>query len=331
MIVENTDRTAYINSIILQKNIEIPTSKTRPYTLRVNRRGDTTMEAYMTQGELEDPQSCVYLGKYTFSDIPTPSNDKNVVIDVTYTYNQNGVVDVTAMERSTGQPLTLTVEKPPLDGVPERFLESPQNHVQEIEHVTVYLAFDMSGSMSGIPIHEAQKAARGFLEQLDLANASMGIIEFSDGVKTTLKASQNAKQIGKAIDGLTVGSTGYSNRGDPFDEAYNLLTSSGLFNRKSKAEGRRYIVVLADGVWYDQKTAEERAKRCHKEEIEVIAIGFGGADEAFLRRISSSEDLGFFVNMSSLVETFSSIAQELTESGGQVDGSSLRQRGIGLM
>lgn len=318
MIAENSDRSAYINSIIIPKNIELPTSQTRPYTLRVNRQGETTMEVYMTQGELDDPQQCVYLGKYTFSDIPT-ENTRQVVIDVTYGYNQNGIVEVSAIERKSGKQLTMTVEHPPLEDVPERFLQSPRENEPEIEHVSVYLAFDMSGSMTGKPLTEAKKAAHGFLTQLDLTNASMGIIEFSDRTQTTLKASQNAKNIEKAINGLTVGSTGYANSDDPFDEIYSLLT-------EDNTEGQKYAVVLADGVWSHQSLAEERAKKCHQAGIEVIAIGFGSANKAFLKRISSREDLGFFVDMGGLVDTFSSIAQELTETAGNVNTVSLLQR-----
>ena len=75
---------------------------------------------------------------------------------------------------------------------------------------------------------------------------------------------------------------------------------------------------MTDGVWANQQQAIKAAKLCHKMEIEIIAIGFGGADQEFLRQISSRDDLSFFTDLNQLTETFSTIAQELTESGGQI-------------
>jgi hypothetical protein len=70
-------------------------------------------------------------------------------------------------------------------------------------------------------------------------------------------------------------------------------------------------------VWSCQAAAIKDAKKCHEAGIEVIAIGFGGADRAFLAQIASSSEQSFFTDMNRLAETFSTIAQELTESGGE--------------
>lgn len=48
-----------------------------------------------------------------------------------------------------------------------------------------------------------------------------------------------------------------------------------------------------------------------------IAIGFGDADRDFLRAIASSDEASFYTGMNELVETFSAIAQVLTETGGE--------------
>jgi molecular chaperone DnaK len=303
MIAVNEDGTRYVNSVILPKNQAIPSRQTRPYTLRVGRRGDSRMEVFMTQGETSNPLDCAYLGKYVFTDIPAVSG-KTAVLDISYAYDKNGVVDVTAVERSSRHPLSLTIEPLPHD-VPERFTRSPEQETVR-EHLTIYLAFDLSGSMSGRPLAEAQKAAHEFVSQCDLSNSSVGLISFSDRVHVDTRACQNAKQLTKAIDGLSIGRTGYGNDTHPFDELYDLMNS---------ASGLRYGIVLADGVWSGQDRAVRQAQRCHQAGIEIIAIGFGGADEAFLRRVSSSDENSIFTNMSALTETFSAIAQELTEGG----------------
>jgi molecular chaperone DnaK (HSP70) len=306
MIAVNADHSAYVNSIILPKNKEVPCEETRPYQHRTRRHGENQIEVFMTQGETDAPGEVVYIGRYVILDIPHKQSGVTV-IDVTYHYDSSGTVRVTARPKGDLKDLRVAAETLPPD-VPGRFLVPPEPATVEMpEHVTAYLAFDLSGSMSGDPLEEAKKAALGFLRNTDLSHCSVGVVAFSDTVRTKLKASQNARSIERAIDGLEACETGICNEGHPFDEALSLL--KGL-------DGRRFAIVLADGVWSDQTRAIERAQACHAAGIDVIAIGFGGADQDFLRAIASSDEGSFFTTMGGLVETFTTIAQVLTETGG---------------
>jgi len=272
--------------------------------MKLRTRGNTEMEVFLTQSESEDPQHCAYLGRYVLSGFPSLPQ-KKAIVDVTYTYDNNGTVHVSASERSTSTPLTLRIEPVP-DDVPARFAGSPKD--QEIqEHLTVYLAFDLSGSMEGRPLAEARKAAANFVRQCDLTTTSIGLISFSDAVHIDQRATQNGKSINKSIRQLAIGRTGHGNSDHPFRDIYSALKN---------VEGIRYAIVLADGVWLCQKDAIKHAKHCHEADIEVIAIGLGSADRAFLAQIASSAEQSFFTDMSQLTETFNTIAQELTEFGG---------------
>jgi len=320
MIAINTDQTAYVNSIILPKNAEIPCQEVRPYQHRTSSRSDNELEIYMTQGESESPADVSCLGRYVVSGIAHQKGGL-AVIDVGYHYDESGTVRVNAIDRNSKNSLVVSIEKFPI-GMPERFLGAPELQAEEPEHVTAYLAFDLSGSMSGRPLKEAKKAAVGFLKNSDLSHCSIGIIAFSDRVKTKLKASQNAKKIKRAIDDLTVGETGGCNDAHPFDEIFGLM---------SKSDGRRFGVVLADGVWSYQDKAIKQAKHCHVNNIEVIAIGFGGADKGFLKEIASSDEGSFYTSMEGLVETFSSIAQILTETAASSRSDNGKKRGLGFI
>lgn len=304
-VSENGDK--YINSIIISKNQPIPSQQTRPYQFRVKKGEENKLEVFMTQGETLDPMSCVYLGNYVFTDIPMVKS-RLAIIDITYSYNLSGVVEVSAVERSTQKPLTLTIEPVPLDVPDDRFTKSPQETIVR-EHLNIYMAFDLSGSMDGRPLNEAIEAAKSFVTQCDLTTTSIGIIEFSDKTLTTVNSSQNIRKINHGIQNLSIGRTGYGNSAHPFDEICRILR---------KAKDLKYGIILTDGVWANQQQAIKAAKLCHKMEIEIIAIGFGGADQEFLRQISSRDDLSFFTDLNQLTETFSTIAQELTESGGQI-------------
>ncbi|MEA2689724.1 MAG: molecular chaperone DnaK [Candidatus Eremiobacteraeota bacterium] len=304
MIAIGEHRTAYVNSVILPKNQEVPCVQSRPYQHRTGRRSAAPLEVFMTQGESDAPGDVTYLGKHVVTDVP-PDPSGVTIVDIEYSYDASATVHVSARVRSSGQALAVCVEPLPPD-VPQRFLGPPPEEAKP-QHVTAYLAFDLSGSMSGAPLEAAKHAARAFLQNTDLAHCSLGIIGFSDTVEINLKACQNARRIEGAIEALAVGKTGFGNEADPFHELLRLM---------GKGDGPRFGVVLADGVWEDQRAAVKRAQACKERGIDVIAVGFGGADERFLKEIASSDEASFFTSLGGLVETFSTIAQVLTESGG---------------
>jgi molecular chaperone DnaK len=303
MIAENADRSRYLNSVLIRKNLPIPARESRPYEFTVQASEENLLEIFLTQGETDDPQACVYLGRYAVTGFGPGAG--HTVVDIEYAYDHSGVVHIAATDRTTTRPLLVTVDEVPPD-VPERFLGPPVT-TGERGHATVYLAFDISGSMSGKPLAEAKRAAHAFVGQCDLTRTAVGLIGFSDRVEVCQTATQNTTDIGRAIDGLTAGATGFGNADHPFDE---------LHKRLADAPGARYAVVLADGVWSRQDKVVPRAVRCHEAGIATISIGFGSADREFLRRIASSSEQSLFTELATLTESFSTIARELTEGRG---------------
>jgi uncharacterized protein YegL len=306
MIAENTGRSRYVNSVLIRKNLPIPAQESRPYQFRLRDTGENLLEIFLTQGETDDPQDCAYLGRYVVTGFGPGSGD--TVVDIEYAYDHSGLVHVAAIDRSTTRPLLVTIDEVPPD-VPGRFLSKPGGSGGR-EHTTVYLAFDLSGSMIGDPLAEAKRAAHAFVGQCDLSTTSVGLIGFADRVQVCQTATQNATDIGRAIDGLDTGTTGFGNSTHPFDELHDLLADS---------PGARYAIVLADGRWVGQDRVVPRATRCHKAGIETISIGFGSADQEFLRQIASSSEQSMFTDLNRLTESFTTIARELTEGrGGQL-------------
>ena len=316
MIAINEDNTAYVNSIILPKDQAIPRRESRPYQHHTRSNDDNQLEIFMTQGEWDgagSPGQVIYLGRYVIRKIPHDSSG-TAIIDIDYAYDLSGSVGVRARLASNGTDLPVEVETLPAD-VPQRFLQPPPKPV--IPHVTVYLAFDLSGSMCGEPLEEAQKAALAFLQQIDLTHCSMGVIAVADRTKTILNACQNASKLKQAINSLHACNVGVGNAADPFSEAMALL---------KPVNGPRFLITLADGVWEHQGAAIKRAKALHAAGIDVIAIGFGGADAAFLNAIASCEEGSFFTSLNGLSTTFSSIAQVITRTQGGHSGAAIRRR-----
>ncbi|GAA4256824.1 Hsp70 family protein [Azospirillum formosense] len=303
MIAINPDQSAYVNTIILPKNEAIPCVQTRPYQFRTRGGTDNRLEIFLTQGETEAPADSAYLGQYVIDAVPHQAGGM-ATIDITYAYDTSGTVEVSAGLRNGGA-LPVRVEPLPED-VPARFL-SPPPKPPKPEPVTVFLVFDLSGSMSGQPLETAKKAAHGFVDNCDLTNCSIGVMAVADSIKTILDAHRDARRIRGAIDSLSIGLVGYGNSAHPFDDLRGQL---------AREKGPRFALVLADGVWSDQTRAISAAGLCHEQDINIIAIGFGAADQAFLKAIASSEEGSVFTSLNGLAETYSTIAQTLTETAG---------------
>ena len=81
-----------------------------------------------------------------------------------------------------------------------------------------------------------------------------------------------------------------------------------------KKEKNRYLVILTDGVWNDPGYAIKQARRCHSDGIEVMALGFGGANYGFLKQIASTDEFASLTSLSDLTGSFSKIAQAIGDS-----------------
>jgi len=114
MAAEAKDGSRYVNSIIIPKNKPIPFSATRNYELKTHERIENKFKVFMLQGESKFPLDCTVLGNYVFSGI-THVSGKAAGINVAYSYDTNGVVNVEARENSTGRVLACTVDPVPDD------------------------------------------------------------------------------------------------------------------------------------------------------------------------------------------------------------------------
>ena len=178
-----------------------------------------------------------------------------------------------------------------------------------VEPCTVIIVVDTSGSMSGNPIKEAGAAAIKFVQKVDLACFRVGVMAVADRCRMITEPTSEYDTITIALGQLP----GYANRSlagggnsaHPFDDCKALLTLSPYRN------GKKVILVLADGVWNNQSLAIQKAKECHSAGIEVNAIGFGSADEEFLRAISSSSEEALFTDVNNLGNAFEKVANSL--------------------
>jgi molecular chaperone DnaK (HSP70) len=299
----SADGSSYVNDVIIRRNLPIPAEDSKSYLHETHGGRNATLEVYLTQGESLRPLDCSILGKYVFNGIQT--TDAEVTIDVKMSYDVNGVVQVRAIQRDTGHALTLKVEPVPDDlnwlGQPPRMISRPA----EPDPTRIYLLIDISASMAGTPLLEAQQAARAFLEKCDFSRTEVGLISFSDEVTLQAEATDSIRKVLGALHRLQPDGT--TNLSDAIDLARQKL------NRLDRI---RYIVLLTDGYPDAAESAVEQASRARGEGIEIVAIGIGEADLDYLRRLSSTEQGSIFAGRGELVGAFGHIARMIGEGGG---------------
>jgi molecular chaperone DnaK (HSP70) len=311
LVAVNADSTKYINSIIIPKNLPIPSSQKRPYQFKTRPGNPNELDVYLTQGEVEDVSKCIIVSKYVFEGIEHLTTGKTV-IDIEYQYDSNGIITVFGKQRETG--CDLTAQKCPLPDDMSWLYRKPEF---AMPHLSVILAIDLSWSMEGSPLKKAIEAAQNFVDKIDLTNASVGLLVFADKEKILCPLTQNSKEISNGIKEIikvfkendkTEGKIiGFGNQNNPLAPCHNLLSSR---------ESPRYMIILTDGVWEHPNSAIQTKQLFVKDEMDIIAIGFGGADKKFLEAISTSSEHAIFTTANNLTGTFSNIAQELTEGGG---------------
>ncbi|MEY8328088.1 Hsp70 family protein [Lachnospiraceae bacterium 48-33] len=304
MISISADGEKYVNSIIIKKNTKIPAANTKPFNFRT-RIKNNELEVYVLQGEFSRPLDNTIINKYVISKIEKTIPPTSV-IEVTYKYNSDGVIEISAIQKETNKKLLVKIEP-----VPEDMSwtdESPKDNREdaEIPKIDVFLTVDLSGSMSGIPLKEAQKAMKKFVSEMDRSFVKIGVIPFANSANCELLPTSDYYKVERTIDKLEISDKyGYGNSAHPFDLSYSKLM-------KSSAD-IKYIIVLTDGMWAYTDKAISAAKKCHKSGIEVMALGFGSADYDFLKKIASTDEFASLTNLSDLGGSFSKIAQVIGE------------------
>ena len=239
------DASSYVNDVLIRRNVPIPARNTKTYIHATHGGTNARLEVYLTQGESDSPLDCTVLGKYVFTGIhPT---EAEVQIDVGLSYDANGVVQVQAVQRDTGHALLLSVEPVPddlswLGRPPAIAIAGPP------ERIRVFLLLDVSSSMIGQPLEEAQAAVREFLDRCDLLTMEVGLISFSSSVALQCAATSNVRRLHAAINRLEA--EGTTNLTDAIEMARGQLVASDC---------RRYVVIHTDGFPDAPESAVEQA------------------------------------------------------------------------
>lgn len=95
-----------VSSKIIEKNTTIPTSKSQVFSTAAD--GQTSVEIHVLQGEREMASHNKTLGRFTLSGIP-PAPRGIPQIEVTFDIDANGIVNVSAKDKGTGNEQKITI------------------------------------------------------------------------------------------------------------------------------------------------------------------------------------------------------------------------------
>jgi len=308
IIAVSTDSSRYINDIIIPANHPRPVRVAKAFTFHTAAADENEMDVYVLQGDKENPLDNLISYRYVISGIKhikeKGANKLSGVtkIRVQYSYDNNGVIHVEARQEKENVNLPIRKEQVPED-MSKYALPIDQKELYKQQPLFVVMAVDVSGSMSDRPLSDAQDAMCKFVHDLDFSYTQAGIVAVSDSSAIVCNLSNDEKKCINAIRSIKCGQTGFGNDAHPFDTIKTML--------KGK-EGRLFAIILADGVWSNQYKAVSAAKQCNSLNIETAAIGFGGADQKFLKDISSEDANALFVSQSELSSAFGTIAQSLS-------------------
>ncbi|MCD7825672.1 MAG: Hsp70 family protein [Clostridiaceae bacterium] len=307
IIAVNQEGTEYINKTIIPANQQIPVKCAKSFHFFTSRDGDNELEVYVLQGDRKPLESEI-IGKYVISGIVHHENENPTTVRIQYSYDLNGMIQVQARQGNNGADLPIRSE-----AVPEDMSKygKPVERVKQ-EPIHVAMAVDVSGSMSGKPMQDALDAMCNFVDKISSYGGGVDIaaIAVSNKCKIVQSLTPNLSLCKMSILSIESCMTGIGNSAHPFKEIKNILQHQS---------GKRLALVLADGKWYHQAKAVKAARECHSVGIDIVGIGFGDADEQFLRDISSGDIESMLVKQSELSSSFGKIAQEIgaNSTGGQ--------------
>ncbi len=294
-VVVSSDGSRYVNEIMIPRNARLPAEATKSHELALPSAPEQrVLSVYMLQGEAERPLDTDPLGVWRFREIPGDAGGA-LKVNVSYRYDEDGVVAVSAS--LDGSPLPA----PEIDRG-ERDLAWTEEDPSSVAagELAAVLAIDVSGSMHGSELAEAKSACLGFIEELERAGCAerVAVVSFGSEARTVVRMGESPAGARDAVQALEVeGST-------------NL--AAGL--RRAQGElagiaGRRVVVVLTDGAPDDRAAALAARDALVAEEVELVARGVAGADEAFLGELATGD--GELVGDGQLGGNFRGIARQL--------------------
>ena len=301
--VESYENNTDILSKIIEKGTEYPCQMTREYQTVYDNQEVVEIEIYEAGvdrehvREIRDEQGQEYhkhYGTITLTGIKKAKAGE-ARINVTFSYDVNRCLTITAEDVDTHAKKSLTVTKETVAR------KKKAGGTQQPMDIVVLL--DSSGSMYGPAIKQAKQACQYlFNELIDLKLHRIALINFENKPYLCSSLSHDAFALTKCLDKISA--DGGTNMIPAFKMARDILTDS---------TSNKVVIVVTDGDPWDEP--ESFAKRMIEAGVRIIAIGAGNSIKTKnLQAIASPDDYYKINNMQELKETFKTVVNKIMEA-----------------
>jgi len=168
----------------------------------------------------------------------------------------------------------------------------------------VYLVIDCSGSMEGQKLEQAKRGALSFAKDASTKEYSTGLIQFESIATHLCEPQRDVEILRQRLERIEA--SGTTNMADAIQLATKKL--------KNKA-GFRVMVIVTDGMPDDEQKALEAAKQAKSKGIDIITLGTDDADEEFLEKLASRDELNIMVSRDQLEQGIASTVKMLPRYG----------------
>lgn len=167
---------------------------------------------------------------------------------------------------------------------------------------TVYLCLDLSASMADPgKMPELLKGSIAFFYRAWHADYAIGVIGFASSARVLTGATRNPHRFQRSLTGLE------PNGRTAMARALRLASGRLRFRR-----GRRVIALITDGMPDSREATLDAAAAVRAAGIELVAVGTGAADEAFLQALTPRPELASVVASQAFADAIGRAAGRLS-------------------
>jgi molecular chaperone DnaK len=182
--------------VLIPRNTTIPTKKTETFSTADDNQ--TTVEIHVLQGERELARDNRTIGKFQLTGIP-PAPRGMPQIEVTFDIDANGILHVTAKDKTTGKEQKIRIEAS--SGLSEaevdRMVKAAEQHAQEDK--TKREEIEARNQLDSL-VYRVEKDSKEWADRLP-ADAKSRLDSALEGAKQALR-SGNPADIRRALDEL---------------------------------------------------------------------------------------------------------------------------------
>ena len=278
----------------MKKGDAYPVSGEDVFTTAVDYQNEVEISVYEGENE-DDVEQNEYYNSFTLTDIQKAKRGVPQIV-VTFSFDKNGILKVSALDKQTQSKKEVVIKKGA--GRPEKS--------KKAEKLDIALLIDVSGSMDGRRIQEANNACAKLInELLDFNSHKLSITIFGDNTEVVTPLSNDKNHLLSVRSNIDLKSSlGY---GTNMSEGISVAT-----NTLNGATNKKVLIMITDGCPNSNVAARDAANNAKNTGIDFYAIGVEQADANFLRGITSSPNKYFNIdNVSMLQETFKTIINSL--------------------